>query len=374
MRTHSLLVLASLGSAFGACAQDALWYKSDEAGGLKAVNYASASSLAPAEGTIFTTDTTAFAPGRNGPTSLRGGPGSTTAYTYVDSGYNPTFTGSFTVAWFMKSRLGGSSTGHYFFTQGTGLFRIFTGTSLVSGSGLWCRAWGGTPADLTTTYDVITNSMTKWLHVALVVDATAMLATWYIDGVVQSTVPLTAGASIVTGTNPFRVNAYSTPASYPGWYDVDDFRFSQRAALAVEILAWSKANLAADAPYGTGCGGASLAGSGGPTLGNPLYQMRITGSAGSLYSLGLGASRSALGAVPLPLDLGLLFPKLNGCNWECSADVTIAGSLSGTSSLVILSIPNTPALDGVALWNQALLVSGGVVNQSTNGLAVGIGK
>jgi hypothetical protein len=78
--------------------------------------------------------------------------------------------------------------------------------------------------------------------------------------------------------------------------------------------------------------------------------------------------------VPLPFDLGLIFPVLSGCNWESSADVTISGSLSGTSTLIFLPIPNNAALNGAALWNQALLVSGGVVNQSTNGLAVGIGK
>src|SRR5262245_53620853 len=81
--------------------QDALWFKFDEVGGGKTVNYASGAGLAPAEGVITTTDTTAFAPGRFGAGALRGGPGGG-SYSWVDTGYQPTFTGSFTVALFVK--------------------------------------------------------------------------------------------------------------------------------------------------------------------------------------------------------------------------------------------------------------------------------
>ncbi|MCA8955594.1 MAG: hypothetical protein KDC87_05940 [Planctomycetes bacterium] len=78
---------------------------------------------------------------------------------------------------------------------------------------------------------------------AIVVDATANVATWYINGSPFSTIPITAGAS-VTGTGNFLVGRHT--AGTESDYDIDDFRLSNRAAAPHEIQAWAQAKLRAD--------------------------------------------------------------------------------------------------------------------------------
>jgi hypothetical protein len=74
--------------------------------------------------------------------------------------------------------------------------------------------------------------------------------------------------------------------------------------------------------------------------------------------LGLGSNRTKLGALPLPLDLGLLHPTLSGCLWESSIDIAIlAGLLNDAGAGVVQApIPNDAAWIGASLWNQSLMV------------------
>src|SRR5262249_14833338 len=123
-----------------------------------------------------------------------------------------------------------------------------------------------------------------------------------------------------------------------------------------------------------GCKNAVLSSSGVPQLGNPLYQNKITGTSGGLFAFSIGASRLNFGTIPLPWDLGAIFPALAGCNWESSGTLFLSGTLGSAATILPLPVPMSISLDGVALWNQAIVFVGGSPSQTTNGLAVGLGQ
>ena len=203
------------------------------------------------------------------------------------------------------------------------------------------------------------------------IDATALTATYYVNGVAQPPITINTGVTSSGGTITFRVGSSSTG----GVYDIDEFRLSARAAAAAEILAWTTRTSAADSRYGAGCNGGSLTSTGGtPKLGNATYALTLGGTAGSAWMLSLGASRVSLGAIPLPFNLGLLFPSMAGCNWESSADLILNGTLSGATTNIPLPIPVSTVFEGVTVWTQGLLVGPTLSIQSTNGFAIGIGN
>ncbi|MCB9868795.1 MAG: hypothetical protein H6837_03005 [Planctomycetes bacterium] len=212
----------------------------------------------PKTGTLVNTNTTnsGWVAGKGGGYALSGHDATTTA-AYVDSGLNSgtstsLFTGSFTVAMFLKNRIQSANALSYFFS-GIGSFRMFTGG--VAYEGLYLRNWGGTPTDLvlrgttnkqtgTPFFDFRSETQKGWVHIALVVDATNNVATWYVNGSPFDSVTLTAGAN-VTGTGNFLVGRHTSTSS-ASEYDMDDFRLSNRAASPHEIQAWAQAKLRAD--------------------------------------------------------------------------------------------------------------------------------
>ena len=363
--------LAGLASAQGP--KDVLYYKFDETGGRTVVNHASSSGVAPAEGTLVGTYATTHVPGMLGPSALSGGTSASSAGSnYADTGWIPSLAGGdLTVAFFIKQRTAPAtpSTTSYLFTANTATCRMFTGGA--ASRGLRMATWGGTPASLDTTQDVQTAAASSWLHVALVIDAAGLKATYYLNGVAQPPIPTNGGATLTGGSHAFHIGGY---LSFGGLYDVDEFRVSLRAVPAAEIQAWASQTTAVSAPYGKGCFGATLAGASAPQVGNAAHALLVGGASGSSYLLALGASRLKLGALDLPIDLGLVLPALSGCHWQSSADVTLSGTLSGTSVSVPLAVPANPALNGVVLWCQALLSAPPSSLQSTNGLAVAIGQ
>jgi hypothetical protein len=368
-RLASLLAVLSLMSLVPA-QQDILHYKFDESGGTQVVNFAPAGSPAPREGTIVSSDVTAFAPGRFGLGSLRGGGTGGTAFrSHIDTGWNGTFTGSFSVACWMLQRVAPAGTSYLFdlgnapATQGS--FRCFSGG--VAGRGLYLRYWGGTPNPLILPYDLQTAASAAWVHVAIVVDDVGGAATWYINGAPHTVIPI-AGTAAVTGvTQNFLVGFYPQFTGINN-YDLDEFRFLNRAATAQEVMLWSLHPPAADGAFGAGCG-LTLAGLGGlPTLGNLGYGLNVTGtpSAGLLV---VGRSRVRLGPAPLPLDLGLWLPGLNGCLLHSSADFILVGG----TGLTPFGIPQDPALAGAVVYCQAVFAGGAPGWLSSNPLAVALG-
>ncbi len=354
-----------------AFAQDVLYYKFDEAGGTKAINYASGSGIAPTEANLVGGNSPQYAPGKFGVSSLSGGTAtSSTGSTYVDTGWHPNLTGSdFTLAFFLKQRTAPSSTSYFFYSNSG--WRMFTGG--VANQGLYFRnGTSGTDANWILTSDIQTPAASGWVHIALVVDATALTATYYVNGVAQPPLSITTGVNASGGTYSFHVAGF---ASYGGLYDIDDFRITLRAASAAEIATWAMQASPADSQYGAGCGGAALMGSGLPQLGTASYMLQISGAApGALCALALGVNRLDMSGLPLPLDLGVVWPGLSGCDWECSADgfLGAAATAGGTASFAI-PLPPFPYLDGATLFSQALIL-GPPTPQMTNGVSFGIGQ
>mgnify|MGYP000894770781 CR=1 FL=1 len=309
---------------------------------------------------------------------FRSGTPNTGYYVNVDTGWKPSFTGSFSVAWFQKQRAPYTSTAYLF--SNIGSFRLFHGG--VAYKGLYLRAWGGAPADLilydpaqTTSvpaFDLIGASAERWVHVAIVVDAAAMRATWYIDGLpLNPSIPITAPASIAATTNMLLCRHTSTGSSYK--HDIDEFRFLTRAAQPAEVLAWSRLRMGEAYAYGKGCGG-TLSAQAPPALSQP-FKMDLTGPAGSVCLVSIGTSRTRLGALALPFDLGLALPYLAGCPWESNLVATLGAATDPAGKgLCVLPIPGDPVLIGMTVFNQGLIVDPASKLSSTNGLGVYINQ
>jgi hypothetical protein len=352
----------------GAHAQtDLLYYKFDTGAGDKAINFAG--PMAPVgDGVITTVGATqaTWAPGLFG-RSLAGSPNSTaTDYNWVDSGYTGPVTTSFTIAWYMREAVVPTTTTSYFWS-GWGSFRCFTGG--VANNGLYVRAWGGAPADFVTTTDVRALAKAGWVHIAIVVDTANMVATYYINGAVDTSIPLTTPTVNIGGTAAtFKVGKHTSDSTTSS-YDIDEFRFQTGAATQADIQRWMAAPSAADGAYGAGCKGTLSSAGGPPAIGTPGYThvLQTLGSAGFAYSI--GSSRTALN-----FDLGLVLPNLMGCQWESNAIVLFGGVTDASGAAKIpLGIPNDSGLVGVQLYNQALALSA-AGEASSNGLAVCIQK
>jgi hypothetical protein len=257
LRTLSTSVLL-IGLASTAMAQDLIYYPFLKGTGTAVTNLWKG---APTTGTLSTTNTTnkGWATGVGGGYALAGKDASSTL-TYVDTGFNQgtnssLFTGSFTVAFFLKEAWAQSSANSLaYFISGVGSFRMFTGG--VAYEGLYLRAWGGAPADLvlrgTTNksgslpfFDLRAAAKKGWVHIALVVDSTAKVATYYVNGSPFSTTTLTTPSAAPTGTGNVRVGMHTSTGSGSN-YDLDDFRLTNRAAPPHEIQAWANAKLQAD--------------------------------------------------------------------------------------------------------------------------------
>ena len=114
---------------------DVLYYKFEAGAGKKAINFAAGTGLAPAEGTFVNTypGGGSWALGKFGQGALLGShfdpknPGTRNSayYNYLNTGWLPKITGSFTVAWFMKERVNPGTSLSYLFS-GVGSFRCFS--------------------------------------------------------------------------------------------------------------------------------------------------------------------------------------------------------------------------------------------------------
>jgi hypothetical protein len=369
--TLSVLVAASAVSA----QNEILYYKFEGGAGTKVVNYTPSSSPAPRESPIFSNLPTApagsWVAGRFG-TALAGGT-AVTPYSInrVDTGWNPSsFTGSFSYGlWLRNTNNNPPPSLSYIFGIPTSLqFRVYTGSTTLLTTG---NATGTTTTR--TTANIYQLATAGWVHVALVVDASALTATYYVNGVAEPTITITGGANFAAGTA--FVVGQQLPTLAPSIYDIDDFRFLGRAASAAEVTAWALANPAATSDFGAGCDATMTTTGGIPTIGNLTFGFTATGVSAAPGTLLLGLSRTSLGAVPLPLNLGLLFPSMGGCNLECSAEFTFPLVLGGggTGGVGFPILPN-PTYDGLNLYAQGILIGGPRGLMTTNPVAVAIGN
>lgn len=270
-------------------------------------------------------------------------------YNYLDTGWTAAHTGSCTIAFFVRSKIATQPGGAQYLFGGDDGFRCFTEGRAKSGLSL--AGWGGFGyLDLPMDLRILTWG--KWVHVAIVLDDSARLAKFYVDGKEKASQVLFGPIAFGPRKNGLRIGAYDTLQS-PSVYNVDDFRFTARALTESEIEAWRYQSGA----FGAGCKATLDAVSGAkPILGGANYELEIRGQSKALAVLGLGLSSTKLGAIDLPLDLGPLIDKeLDGCKWYTSSELMIPLPLDAAGyAKVPLPMPTDPNLSGLPLWFQAL--------------------
>lgn len=265
----------------------------------------------------------------------------------VDSGFAGDLGMRFTLAWFMR---GGTAPTSASPVVTLGGFRVFTGGA--AGAGMRCSgAHGGGALDLGV--DVQARAAAAWTHVALVVDGDAGQARWFVDGVLQATLPIAGVVGIPGGGGTLLVG--STPMQ-TCVYDLDEVRLTSAAESAGTIATWSTRSSPAAVPFTDTCG-ANVRVDGIPRPGSSL-RFRIEGPPAALAMLTLGLGRRLAG-IPLPVDLGFIDPSLAGCEWH--SDLTFVLPVapipaSGVGS-ELLTLPNLAGLVGIDLRAQALVRS-----------------
>jgi hypothetical protein len=361
----------ALGSA--AIAQNDVLYYKFEGGGNIAVNYA-VNSPAPSSGPVINTLTTAptasFVNGQYGQ-ALNGGIAQTPYQAnHVSTGWAPNVTGDYTWAMWLNNQRGnpGPSLTYLAGIPTSGAFRIYGGSSTLLTVG---NAGGSTY--YRTIANVYQMATAGWVHVAFVVDTVAMTTTYYINGVAEAPVALTALPNI-QGTE-FNVGR-QTLTNAPSIYDIDEFRFQTRAASAAEIAFWASQHPAADSAFASGCDATLRSSNGLPQFSNFLYQFDVSAQVPNTFGLfAFGLQRAQSGPVALPLDLGTLLPGMSGCEWHCSADATtlmvLDGAGNGTVGFPILP---DPAFDKFAFYVQGIFFGGPRGQMTTNPFSVVIGN
>jgi hypothetical protein len=137
------------------------------------------------------------------------------------------------------------------------------------------------------------------------------------------------------------------------------------------------ANQGSATAYGASCG-PSLSVLGTPRIGQPVPVLAQNLPAAPLFpGLAIGLSDVALGAVPLPLDLGTLGAP--GCflHHDVAVDVGVAMLLQGNAGTAAFVIPNDPAGVGFVFFLQAWALAPGVGPlgiTTSNGVRVRVGS
>ncbi|HEX5051675.1 MAG TPA: LamG-like jellyroll fold domain-containing protein [Planctomycetota bacterium] len=340
-------------------AQDLLHYKFDEHCGDEVINFAAGSPVGNAtmHSTLPGGTTAARIPGQFGDamsaTIFPLGPGTT----YLNTTWPPnTVTGNLSFAMWIRNPPGNPAAiafGYLFGASGTSAnFRLFTGSS-----GKMFLA--GLPNSVTSAVDLTPLLNAGWVHIACTVDSAALQAIWYINGVADPAVTLTAPVAIL-GTD-FTIGARANTGSNPSPLDTDEFLLSQNVWTPAEVLALASAPRAGDGDYASGitaqcgAGNISLGSSGGPpAVGNLGYTLEVSATAPSLFLLLAGFDKCTFGgAIPLPLDGTPILPLLSGCWILADAPVILNGVVAVGPTPMPLPIPaTTPVATNV--YTQAL--------------------
>lgn len=354
-------------------AQEYLHYKWQSGCFGNVINYA-ANSPAPNEGTIVTNLPNAPAGSWTaGPfgTALTGASVVAPAtHNYVDTGWNPgTITGDMTWACWLKMDPNAPtpSLTYVFGTGGT--FRIFTG-----GGGFFLTSgWGG--GNVNTVANVQTLARAGWTHIACVLNSTTLTGTYYINGVPETPVTMTAPVNW-TGTT-FFVGKHSglTNANI---FDLDEFLLVGSALSASEVMALVNGPRGASGEFGSSCGSILSSNGQAPTIGNTNYAVTLSSAPTlALTWLMFGNTRCSLfnNTFPLPQDLGMFEASLTGCQVHVDNDVGVLSQITqnGTATYPF-ALPPWSALAGYQLYAQALTydLSSSQLS-SSNALAISIG-
>ena len=359
-------------SAIALQAQELIYYKFDEGYGSKVINYA-ANSPVPAEGTITTNKAGAppssWIGGKYG-TALAGGSQGPSVYNFVTSGWAPSGLNALTVAAWV--RVPPTTATPQTYLWGATPFRSYT----ISGAMLTTGFNSG--QYVTSTGNVLALAKAGGVHVALVLDGTAMTATYYINGVGENPITLTSAVNVTS--SGFWVGSDSatrtSATALVNVYDIDEFVLQAKAMTAAEIAALAGSARAAEGKYAGGCGGLTLAGScARPTVGNLLYQLSLSSSYAGPFSIMVGSNRASLGGIPLPFDLSLVIAGIGTCMIDSSLDLFSTGGAKGVGATnVAFPIPNLPTISGLTIYLQAPALGSPTVLSVSNPFAVGIGN
>jgi len=259
-----------------------------------------------------------------------------------------------TVMFWMRRNPASTATNPFGYAFGDVTFRAFAAGAAGQGITFRGSAIGNVDSGFT-----VTGTPGVWQHVALVIDDAAGQAYWCDNGTPSATVinfPMGTFTYTQAGTRMMAVGAQgdSGLSTFGLHYDMDDFRFYDRALLPVEIMAAMATENASAGNYASGCAGPSgvptIAGVGLPQLGNTSFAVALgNAEANQLAALVVGVAPVAFGTFDLSPWLGA------GCtlhtDWiTANFHLTVNGMATQP-----LGIPNNPLFAGYHLYSQWLV-------------------
>lgn len=387
--THVLRLFLAAACGAGLLAQDIIYYKFEDGGGTRVINHAEGLPSVPKEGTLeFSSGVTpaqAWGPGRFGVHGLNAGPVSPGAGVQVDTGWNHEVTGDVTIAFHFRTVHPIPSNGgavifgsNANMSPGGGIVMAVSGIPgpTFGRLSLSWRPIGSSPS-IDLPQDLLTQSFSNWIHVAVVIQPSILQGRWYVNGVAQIPQALTGAWNPIPGTSSY----FNVGTRNQCHFRLDEFRVSLRAVPAVEIQQWAGTDVADDAAFGQPChplGQWVLLGSQGgrPALGNSGYGLVVYGPAGGQGLLAIGTNRLAFQGMPLPLALAPFIAGLDGCFLLTSAEQLLPVGIGVTGAAAIPApIPPVPSLAGAAFYTQAIVLHPGTgAWLVTNGFVTSLGS
>ncbi len=369
---HRILVTVLIAS--GVTAQDdIIHYKFEMGDGYRVINYAADPPAGTEFGVLefnesFVTLADAWGTGRYG-----GGLGASAILgAEVNTGWSNEVPEDVTIACFFKIArpVPLSETFKMAGFDGAGLAQV--------GPRLWFRRGNGSQLDSVrfewrdnqgsghevvplTGSDLYAQALAGWVHVAVNVDHSSGISRWFWNGAF-------AGADVLSSSiNP---PLSGTSHGYrigdrDGFAIFDEFRISTRTVVTPEITTWALEQSAVAARYGERCHPFGLpfvldgTQGGLPSLGNAAHELTVFGLPQATVGLIVGTSGVSIGGLPLPLDLGVVFPELAGCELGASNDIASFGATiapNGSASFP-LAVPSDPSFTGFPFYAQAITYS-----------------
>ena len=278
----------------------------------------------------------------------------------IDTGWPVSLTGGYTIMWWQRIQT--TSGSYYAFGTGSGNLRAFeTGDD-------WSFRGSSAIGNFDTTSNVNGTTQTGiWNHIALVLDDVAGTATWYVNGVVDASAPLTGPideqeANLVI--NSLDVNSTS---SFANGGDMDDFRLYGRALTQAEVATAMGGESPTSSTYGEGCapsgaGIPTIRGSIAPKLGEMNFNVEVDGfapmSIATLF-VNLFTSNDPISGLLLPFDLTPIVPPIyDGCAMQIGLDFGESLGIMPTGSASrSFPVPNMPGFEGIHIYVQVLGIS-----------------
>lgn len=327
---------------------DLLHYKFDGTG-TSVNNYASAPPVGTTTGTIMGAQTQT---GVIGCMPALVGTGLTSSSDYVNTGWTPNLTGSWSIS-FWSSNIQPSSTLWYIFGDAnSGSFRCFTNG--VAGPNNWILRGALTDVLITGAATTTSNMVT------FVYDQTAGNITGFINGAPTVTVAQTAAP--INGAGPFKVGGYATNTGLSPLGLMGDFRIYSSALTPAQVLALYNATNPVTPTL-------SVLGTNTICAGNSAV---LTGSGAVTYTWSTGSNSFSITASPSVTTTYTLM----GANTTCTATpVTVTVNVNPLPTLSLTASMYTTCVNAgtIALTGSpsggvytGTNVAGGVFTPGTN--------